>query len=136
MYTHDLCANSITRDSDGMVVWPSQDYNSEHSVALKEWLAAGNVATRVADPAAYKSIAVDAVQMRLDAHAQALGYDSILSAVSYRDSAVVSFRDEGLAFSAWRDACWEHCYSGLADVQAGLRELPTIDELLAGLPAL
>jgi hypothetical protein len=77
----------------------------------------------------------DAVQSQLDSTAQSYGYDSILSAVSYRDSTVPKFATDGVAFSAWRDACWSHCLQVLADVQAGTRSVPTVAQLLLELPA-
>lgn len=78
----------------------------------------------------------DAIQHVLDTKAQELNYDSCLSVCSYVDTGVSKFDDEGRAFRAWRSAVWAKGYEILAEVQAGEREMPTGDELLAMLPAL
>lgn len=76
-----------------------------------------------------------AVQAHLDAAAQARGYDNIVSACSYASTAN-PFQNEGIAYLNWRSAVWNHCYQVLADVQAGLRAIPTTAELIAELPVL
>ena len=78
----------------------------------------------------------DAIQHVLDIKAQELNYDSCLSVCSYVDTGVLKFDDEGRAFRAWRSAVWAKGYEILAEVQAGEREMPTEDELLALLPEL
>lgn len=77
----------------------------------------------------------DDVQAQLDAVARAYGYDGISSAVSYADEpAVPKFQAEGQALRAWRSLVWAACYELLAEVQAGGRDEPTWEELLADLP--
>ena len=78
----------------------------------------------------------DAVQHVLDAKAQELNYDSCLSVCSYIDTGVARFDAEGKAFRAWRSAVWAKGYEILAQVQAGEREIPTEEELIAELPEL
>lgn len=76
-----------------------------------------------------------AVQDHMDTRAQAHGYDSLLSAISYADEpAVPSFRADGLAFRAWRSLVWAKCHEVLAKVQAGTLAVPTEAALLAMLP--
>ncbi len=78
-----------------------------------------------------------AVQSMLDAQAQAMGYDSIFTAVTYAEEpAVKRFQDKGKKLRAWRSAVWAACYSILADVQAGKRQPPTLEELVGELPKL
>ena len=77
-----------------------------------------------------------AVQKYLDDAAKAKGYDGILSACSYAASANLKFGAEGRAFVVWRDAVWAYCYQAMNDVQAARRSVPTIDQLIAELPAL
>lgn len=89
-------------------------------------LAAGVFADKVAQ---YET----AVQAHLDTAAQALGYDSILSACSYAGY-TNPFQAEGQSFCAWRGAVWDHCYTQLAAVQAGQRTEPTVAVLIAELP--
>lgn len=74
------------------------------------------------------------VQGVLDREAQTRGYESILSLCTYATSTVDRFRAEGQAGVNWRDACWMLGYQLVAEVRAGLRAVPTNDELLAMLP--
>lgn len=76
-------------------------------------------------------------QLRLDAFAQAKGYDDILSACTYAASAVPKFKAEGLLCAQQRDATWSALYQILADVAAGLRPSPAgLTDIEAELPAL
>lgn len=76
------------------------------------------------------------VQAHLDAQAQALGYDSIFTAVTYADEpAVPKFQADGQALRAWRSLVWEAGYALLAQVQAGEAPIPTPEALIASLPA-
>ena len=52
------------------------------------------------------------------------------------DTGVAKFDDEGRAFWAWRSAVWAKGYEILAQVQAGERDIPSEEELIAELPAL
>lgn len=78
----------------------------------------------------------DAVQMRLDDFARTRAYDGILSAATYATSAVPKFAAEGQCAVQARDASWAACYQIMADVQAGTRAMPSVDDVLAELPAL
>ena len=81
---------------------------------------------------AYRS----AVGGHIDSQAQSLGYDNVATAVTYADEpAVPKFQQEGLALRAWRSQVWASCYSILADVEAGNRPEPTLEDLIAELPA-
>ena len=76
-----------------------------------------------------------AVQVLLDGAAQARDYADIVSAVSYAGSGVATWAAEGAAFAAWRDAVWLAVYAALAAVEAGSRPQPSVEDLLAELPA-
>lgn len=84
------------------------------------------------------------IQGILDAEAYALGYTgpgeavegACMSVCSYVDTGVSKFDDEGRAFRAWRSAVWALGYEILAEVKAGKREIPSVEELLALLPKL
>jgi hypothetical protein len=91
---------------------------------------------RTPAPADAQKTLEGAAQAHLDAQARSLGYDDIKSAVTYADEpAVPKFQAEGQALRAWRSLVWAKCYEILAEVQGGLRPIPTMDELLAELPA-
>lgn len=83
-----------------------------------------------------KAILTNVVQNHLDAQAQALGFDSIFTAVTYADEpSVPTFQAHGLALRAWRSAVWERCYEIFEEVTSGMSLPPTRDELIAELPA-
>lgn len=89
------------------------------------------------DPARIAADRVAKVQGHLDAAARARGYDDIKTAVTYADEpAVPRFQLEGQAFRAWRSRVWQHCYQVLDDVTAGVRDIPTAEQLIAELPPL
>lgn len=76
-----------------------------------------------------------AVQLLLDAEAEARGYDSILAACSYAAS-TGPWQAEGFAFVDWRNEVWVGCYAILDEVRQQSRPMPMIEELIAELPAL
>lgn len=77
-----------------------------------------------------------AVQSHLDTFARARGYDGILSACTYATSTVPKFAAEGLYAVTARDSVWAKYYQILAEVQAELRPIPTLNELISELPTL
>lgn len=77
-----------------------------------------------------------AVQAYMDSTAQTRGYDNIHTACSYSNSTDHIFAAEGQACLQWRDKVWRKCYDILAEVKAGTREIPTVEELVAELPVL
>lgn len=77
-----------------------------------------------------------AVHAHMDATVRVRNYDSIMSCCTYHSSTDPAFAAEGTAALLWRDAVWRHCYEVLADYEAGLRPIPTAEELIAELPAL
>lgn len=79
---------------------------------------------------------VNSVQALLDTTAQVRGYDNIISACTFTTSNSEIFAGEGQACVSWRDAVWLRCYEILAEVQSGVRQPPTIVELLAEMPTL
>lgn len=141
MYTLNLQTGVVLRDSDGVQVAPFDYPPDDGEKAYQDWLIAGNdptpyIAPVVVNPAALEAAIGAAVQALLDAQAQALGYDSMLSAVTYFGSTVPQFAADAARLKPWRDACWAYCYGVLAQVQAGTVPAPTVDVLIAGLPQL
>ena len=78
----------------------------------------------------------DGVQAYMDAKVQERGYDNIHTACSYANSTDEVFKMEGTACLAWRDSVWRKCYNILAEVKAGTRPIPTLEEVIAELPVL
>ena len=113
-------------------------YDSHTQVAV-EISPVGGVQQWRIDPAPVEHVitAVQvAVQQRLDDFARTRNYDGILSAATYATSAVPKFAAEGQYAVQARDATWAACYTIMADVQAGMRAMPSVDDVLAELPAL
>jgi hypothetical protein len=89
------------------------------------------------------SLATDEIIANLDrvlvnhlhTKARERNYDSIHTA-ALRAGYPGPFHDEGVAYATWMDACNATAYQIMADVQAGLRAIPTGAELIAEMPAL
>lgn len=79
---------------------------------------------------------VTAVQDFMDSKAQELNYDSIFTAITYKNDTNVKFAKEAEAFKAWRSQVWTICYAVLDEVLAGSRTMPTKEELISELPEL
>lgn len=78
-----------------------------------------------------------AIQKHMDDTAVAAGYDDLKSAVTYAEEpAVPKFQAEGQALRAWRSLVWAYGYEQIKAVQSGEREMPTVEELIAELPAI
>lgn len=76
------------------------------------------------------------IQNKLDSVAQSRGYDNIFTLCTYANSTNQTFKTEGEAGVAWRDACWLYCQQVLAAVKAGQRAIPLPSELIEELPAI
>ena len=85
--------------------------------------------------AALKQSLTSAVQKHMDNTAKERNFDDILSLCTYATSAKPKFAAEGQAGVSWRDEVWAKGYTILADVEAGTRSIPTVDELLSELPS-
>jgi len=86
---------------------------------------------------AVQSSYVKAVDEHLDAKAREYNYDDVKTAVTYADEpSVASFQTEGQAFRAWRSLVYAHMYTEFSKIEAGIRTMPTIEEMIAELPAL
>lgn len=111
---------------------PIEEYEIQNGVPVH----VGKSAEQLAAEKAEKIKTIErAVQKHLDTEAQVSGYDNILSAASYAGYAN-PYQAEGQSFVAWRGDVWAYCYQVLADVEAGTRTEPTIDELIQELPQL
>lgn len=135
-------ASSIPEGADcGDFQWyaPTEPTFDPRTQVAVELPPVGGVQQWRIDPAPVEQIIAsvqDAVQMRLDDFARTRHYDGILSAATYATSLVPKFAAEGQYAVQARDASWAACYQIMADVQQGLRPMPTIEQVLAELPAL
>lgn len=77
-----------------------------------------------------------AVQKHLDETAKQRSYDSIHTAVGYRDDPNPAYAAEAQALFTWRSAVWGYAYSELTAVEGGTRPQPSVAELVAELPAI
>ena len=77
-----------------------------------------------------------AIQTHLDNTARQRRYDSIHTAISYRDDANSVFASEAAALFAWRSAVWTYSTAELDKVMAGERDIPTVEEFIAELPVI
>lgn len=76
-----------------------------------------------------------AVQAWLDSTAQANGYDSMATCVSYHYSSVAQWSADASAGIAWRDAVWQAGFAWAEAAQASIPDpIPSIDEFIAQLP--
>lgn len=123
----------IVRVDDGAQI-PCDADNSDYQAYLL-WVGEGNVAAP-APPPDLQALVVALVQERLDGFARTRGYESIFSACTYAASGNPRFKAEGQYCVDARDAHWGTLYQLLADVQGGLRPVPTLEEVMAELPAL
>lgn len=77
-----------------------------------------------------------AIEAYVDATAVARQYRDAISLASYANSTVPGWATEAGIFVAWRDAVWQYAYGQLELVQAGSRDVPTVAEFIAELPAI
>jgi hypothetical protein len=77
-----------------------------------------------------------AIQNVVDEKARERRYDNGNSLASYANSTVASWAAEASTFIAWRDQVWAYAYAALAEVEAEIRPVPSIEELLSELPTM
>lgn len=131
MYNAQILSNYLTEagiifsgcNSDG-IVWDLKNNEIQTRPDVAAIIAAYNP-----DEIVIRAIN-QAVQNHLDATAQARGYDSMLSCVSYLLSGSQAWTEEAAAAAVWRDAVWEAVF---AIINAGA-PYPTPAEVVALLP--
>lgn len=82
----------------------------------------------------YTQVSSDAIQGHLDAQAKVLRHAGINAIGKYLGYNNV-FRVECEELGKWASSCWVVAEQIEADVIAGNREMPTVDETIAELPA-
>lgn len=79
----------------------------------------------------------DGVQNWMDSIVQERNYDNVHTCVgTYLYSPIEKFRLEAEAVRDWVSYVWAKCYEILAQVEAGDRAIPTLEEVIAELPTL
>ncbi|HAT1744794.1 TPA: hypothetical protein I8Z16_003035 [Legionella pneumophila] len=76
------------------------------------------------------------IQVYLDSIAKTKFYESSLHCASYANSTNPTWKAEGEAFIAWRDAVWIKAYDLLEQYEQGQIELGSITDLINQLPAI
>lgn len=122
--------------SDGAGI-PADPTNTDYAAYL-EWLADGNT-PEPADPPTPEQIALEmelALERYTDQVAQSgpRRYRSAESCVGYVGDADPAVDVEARAYKLWRSAFWAEADVMKADVLAGLRPIPTLEEVIAELP--
>jgi hypothetical protein len=90
----------------------------------------------VMTPAGMLAITTEAIKSHFDQVANQRQYDNLLTVDTYKGSNVPQWAAEHAAFFAWRDQCWLIAYQIQADVAAGLRPVPTPEQVISELPVL
>lgn len=85
-------------------------------------------------PAPTQDDYASAIQSLIDAKAKAKGYADGAALAGYSESTIPAWALEAKAFIAWRDQVWVYAYTEMAKVQAGQRDQPSIEAILAELP--
>lgn len=79
----------------------------------------------------------DGVQNWMDNIVQERNYDNVHTCVgTYLYSPIEKFRLEAEAVKDWVSYVWAKCYEMLAQVEAGERDIPTLEEVISELPIL
>ena len=125
---------SVIRLSDNASI-PFDTANTDYQAYLA-WVDAGNTPEPLDQetPEEILKRLESALDRHLDAVANSYRYESIRTMVTYATSTHPTFGAEGRAAVKFRDAVYAYGIQVIADVQAGLRPIPTEEELLAGVP--
>lgn len=102
--------------------------------AVQNWIDDGGVVNpHTPTPPTTEEYRV-AIQGMIDDKARSRLYDNGLALSTYVNSTNQQWAAEAQAFVAWRDSVWTYTYEQLALVQAGERDIPTVQEFLQELP--
>lgn len=124
------------RDSDGAVLILDADHPAEglQPLTIDELNTYSNPPKTPAQlEAELLASFIGALESHYDTTAQSRRYDNRLTC-ALRAGYPGHFQAEGLAFAVWMDECNAYAYGQMALVQAGERDQPTPDELVAELP--
>lgn len=120
--------------AEGVVAVPGHaEWAGDASVGVIDWAAVK--LPKVPSQEEVLQGYISALDAHMDAQARTRRYDNRVTC-SLRAGYPGPFQAEGLAFATWMDACNAFGYQVLAEVQAGQRPTPTIEEFIQMLPAL
>ena len=74
-----------------------------------------------------------AIEMHMDEVAQADGWDNRWSCMA-RAGYVNPWQAKAIKYAQWVDECWGDSFQAQADIEAGLRAIPTPEEAVLELP--
>lgn len=83
-----------------------------------------------------EAVLTKAVQAWMDKCVQVKGYDSVNVACTYFDTGNETYDNEGAVCRVWRSAVWAKFYEVLNELNAGAREMVTVETMIAELPSL
>jgi hypothetical protein len=124
---------------DGLLLAPDGTPSFAATPASGDWSPAEEEAVRVAlglappamSAAQRTAAGVAAIERWLDETAQALGYNNLVTAVSYAGSSIDLWRRQAQALASWRDAVW---HAAIALIAAPEQLPPSQAALIAQLP--
>lgn len=73
-------------------------------------------------------------QSVIDQTAKSKGYADGVSCASYSTSTNPLWKNESIAFIAWRDSVWDYLYALLAEISSGSDPIPSVQEIIDGIP--
>jgi hypothetical protein len=73
-------------------------------------------------------------QLVIDSTARSKGYGDGVSCASYATSTNVLWKNESIAFIAWRDSVWDYLYALLARISGGSDPIPSVQQIIDGIP--
>lgn len=111
----------------------------------RTWYEWNNIGEPYRDSKPYKPPTEEEIQAQLEQGIEAWmntvvaerHYNSIDTCIArYTDSSNPKYAQEAKAVKDWNTAIWDKCWDILAEVKAGTRPIPTLEEVIAELPVL
>ena len=128
VYELDITGLILVRNGE-QVLWFTDPVEAANSVSVYQAEAV------VQNQLYVKNQMTAAIAAMLNAKAQELRYDNIMSARSYAGYAN-PFQVEALKLAEWSSACWIKASTIEVDVMAGNRVAPSLSDLLLEMPKL
>ena len=106
-----LSSNEVSNaPNDASEIWDGNQWNSPEPTRQQ-----------------YIDLVAATLQAEMDKDAQSLGYDTVVTAITYAEEPLVpQFQVDGQSFRAWRSAVWAYAYETLAAYEASLLAYPDL----------